>query len=218
MADNVGYTPGSGATVRAKLIGGILTQVLQIDIGGETAEILLTGGVQNTANSLPVAIASDQSPVPVAGSTVVLTPTCTVTASAYSAGNNVGGKLTLTGALRTINGTGLLESISITDHANQKAPLDIVIFSANPAATFTDKSAFPTLSAADDALILGRVSIAVTDYVTVGGSAMASIRGLGLVLAGTDSSTSLYMAINTSGTPTFAATSDLKVAMGILRD
>lgn len=41
MADNVAVTPGSGGTVRAKNIGGVLTQIVQIDLGGESAEFQL---------------------------------------------------------------------------------------------------------------------------------------------------------------------------------
>lgn len=41
MADNVLVTPGSGANVRAKNLSGILTQIVQIDVGGESAELQL---------------------------------------------------------------------------------------------------------------------------------------------------------------------------------
>lgn len=41
MPDNIAVTPGSGASVRSKLISGVQTQVVQIDLGGESAELLL---------------------------------------------------------------------------------------------------------------------------------------------------------------------------------
>lgn len=43
MADNVPVTPGSGANVRSKLISGVQTQIVQIDMGGESAELQLVG-------------------------------------------------------------------------------------------------------------------------------------------------------------------------------
>ena len=64
MADNVGYTPGSGAIVAADEIGGVLYQ-----------RVKLTSGVDGTAtdvsssNPLPVSIGvSDSAPLPVADS------------------------------------------------------------------------------------------------------------------------------------------------------
>ena len=50
MADNVSITPGSGATIRAKSIGGVETQIMQIDVGGESAESLVS-----PTNGLPTA-------------------------------------------------------------------------------------------------------------------------------------------------------------------
>lgn len=50
MADDVGYTPGTGATVRALDNGsGKLKQVMVLDAGGESAERLITD-----SNGLPI--------------------------------------------------------------------------------------------------------------------------------------------------------------------
>lgn len=149
---------------------------------------------------------------------LLVAPTLAVTAALYAAGNNVGGLLTLTNAMRVSGGSGLLQSLVIADHANQKAPLDVLLFSAPPAATFADKAAFPTLSVADDALVLTRISLLATDYATIGGSAFVSLRGLGIVVAAAAAAQTLYAAINTSGTPTYAATTDLVAQFGFLRN
>lgn len=45
MADNVLITPGSGVACRSKSIGGVQTQIVQLDIGGESAELQLVGDV-----------------------------------------------------------------------------------------------------------------------------------------------------------------------------
>ena len=51
MADDISsITPGSGATIRAKSIGGVETQIMQIDVGGESAESLVS-----PTNGLPTA-------------------------------------------------------------------------------------------------------------------------------------------------------------------
>ena len=66
MADNTLLNSGAGGdTIRdlARLAGSIKTQVIQLDIGGASAnaEVLVTAGQQVAALSLPVVIASNQS-------------------------------------------------------------------------------------------------------------------------------------------------------------
>ena len=69
MADN--STQGGSDTIRdlARQAGVVKTQVLQIDIGGPTAnaEVLVTAGQQTMAASLPVVIASNQPALSFAG-------------------------------------------------------------------------------------------------------------------------------------------------------
>lgn len=64
MADNSQVTAGTGDTIRdlARQAGNVKTQVVQLDLGGATAnaEILITAGQQVMAVSVPVVIASDQ--------------------------------------------------------------------------------------------------------------------------------------------------------------
>lgn len=49
MADNIGYTPGSGATIAADEIGGVLYQRMKIGIGADGAATDLS-----TANPMPI--------------------------------------------------------------------------------------------------------------------------------------------------------------------
>lgn len=53
MADNVGYTPGVGATVAADDVGGVLYQVIKLDVGGDGASLPLS-----SSNPLPVSTAA----------------------------------------------------------------------------------------------------------------------------------------------------------------
>jgi hypothetical protein len=50
MADNVGYTPGSGATVAADDIGGVLHQRVKVGIGADGAAVDVS-----EANPMPMA-------------------------------------------------------------------------------------------------------------------------------------------------------------------
>jgi len=51
MADNVGYTPGSGATVAADEIGGVLHQRVKLGIGDDGVAVDVS-----TANPMPVTL------------------------------------------------------------------------------------------------------------------------------------------------------------------
>jgi len=209
VADAAVTNPASSASLIAAT-KGVLTAVNKIPSVGQAA----------AAASVPVVIASDQIAGlnNVGGYTVAIKDTTAVsTTPAYTAGDAVGGKRTITGALRTSNGSGILESIQILDRANQKAAMELFIFDSNPAAaTITDNAAF--VFSTDDLKVLAHVTIAATDYITINSKAVATIKGLGIALKGADSSTSLYAALVTTGTPTYAATSDVQLIYGILQD
>jgi len=49
MADNIGYTPGAGATIAADDIGGVLHQRIKIGIGGDGVATDIS-----TANPMPI--------------------------------------------------------------------------------------------------------------------------------------------------------------------
>lgn len=154
----------------------------------------------------------------VAGTSTSIQSTLTVSTSpAYTAGDNVGGIVTLTNAMRYSGGTGVLQNLLVVDHSNQKPNLDILFFKSTPAATFTDNGAFPTLSQADDALVVCRISIAASDWVSVGGSGFTAVTFQPKVVAASGSA-NLLMALNTSSTPTFVATTDIMVTTGFLQD
>src|SRR4030067_1952635 len=74
MTDNVSTTPGSGATIRAdEIAGSIKIQVVKIALGADGVEdLLLDSGQQTMANSLPVALPSNQSAIPVSPFAAIL--------------------------------------------------------------------------------------------------------------------------------------------------
>jgi hypothetical protein len=154
----------------------------------------------------------------VGGYTSVVRAAPAVTASsAYSAGNSVGGLITFPGALRVTNGTGIIESFTLVDKSNSAAAMTLIIFNVNPTgATLTDKTAF--VYGANILNVLGQVSIATTDYVTTNSIAVATKTSLGLAVRGAAANTNLYGALVTTGTPTFASTSDISMFLGTLQD
>jgi hypothetical protein len=167
--------------------------------------------VQATAANLNATVIGN-----VGGYTTVIKDTTAVSTSpAYSAGDAVGAKRTIANAVRT-QGTGVLESVTILDRANQKAGMTLFIFDADPsAATITDNAAF--VFSTDDVKVIAQVNIASSDYVTTNSKAVAQKTGLGVALK-VASGTTLYAALVTTGTPTFAATTDVQLEYGILQD
>lgn len=67
MPDNVGITPGSGATIATDDIGGVQYQRVKVALGADGEASDLAPGQATMAASVPVAIASNQSAVPVSG-------------------------------------------------------------------------------------------------------------------------------------------------------
>ena len=71
MADNTilnaNTTAGDSIRDLARAAGTVKTQVVQLDLGGVTAnaEILITAGQQLMAVSVPVVLASNQTPIPI---------------------------------------------------------------------------------------------------------------------------------------------------------
>jgi len=219
-AGSLSITPATDVATATAPLGTRLSTGAAFYDAAKTGQLPSALGQAAAAGSLSVVIASDQ----IAGlnnvggytKTIKITPTVS-TSPAYTAGDAVGGKETLTAALRTSNGTVILESLVLLDRANQKQPMEVIIFDADPsAATITDNTAF--VYSTDDLKVVARISIAATDYVTLNSKAIANLRGLGVAIKGNDSSTSLYAALVTTGTPTFAATTDIQLSFGFLQD
>ena len=160
----------------------------------------------------------------VGGNTVLVSITPVVTAGAYHANDIVGGTgagaglgiNTLANAVRLTGGSGIIQSLVISDLAAQNAVFEIYLFSANPAAgTYTDNGAL-TIHDTDALLCIGRIDVAAGDYKSLANNSIACVRSIGLPIK--VSATSLFVIIRTTGTPTYASTSDLKLTFGILRD
>lgn len=91
MPDNVDITPGTGATVAADLVGGVLHQRVKLSVGADGVAADLAAGQALMAASLPVAIASNQSAIAV---TVATVPSHAVTNAGTFATQEDGAALT----------------------------------------------------------------------------------------------------------------------------
>lgn len=153
-------------------------------------------------------------PLDVPASSKVLTANLATTAGAYTAGDNVGGKLTFAGAARSAGGTFKLVDVMILDLANQKIVGSLYLFDADPADSTSTTNDAQTIHANDVPKLIARIPVAAADYASVDSKGVAHVAvNRVLKLAGT----SLYGVFVTEGTPTYG-TSGLKIRLGIVQD
>jgi hypothetical protein len=150
---------------------------------------------------------------------MLISPAITVDTAAYSGGDVIGGVLQIINGVSRKGGSAVLESLLVIDKANQKKAMNILLFRDNPAAgTYSDNGAF-TLHATDAGLLVASVAVAATDYLTLGGVAVAApainpqiIDGVGGV------GSSVYAIIVAGEAIDFVATTDLIIKFGLLRE
>jgi hypothetical protein len=134
------------------------------------------------------------------------------TTPAYTAKDAVGGKLTFANAARSSGGSITIQTAVIVDRSQQQPVLELVLFDRDFTAS-NDNAVFDPTDA-DLAYCVGVIKI--SDYSDFNDNSVAVRTGIGLAakLEGTD----LYGQLVTRSTPTFVATTDIVVALDIIRD
>jgi hypothetical protein len=202
MADNVAITPGSGASVAADNVGGTLYQRVKLAHGadGSATDVSAASGLPVNIVSGTVALSGEEHFGETGISQAVIRPTIAVTAGAYAAGDVVGGRITLTNAMRTSGGTGKLTDLLITTADGELFECTVLLFDAATASAI-----------GDHAKLLARIPVVAADYATLGADGVAHLRNLGVGVAAVGSANLIAYVVATA-TPTFAATTDLAVA------
>lgn len=163
---------------------------------------------------------SQRQVISVAGVTGAPSVTPTITsASAYASGNEVGGLMTFTNAVRNQQNTnsGTLQSVIVTCKTVQFSGLDLYLFSSNPSnSTWTDKTS-PAINAADVSKLILKVPLALIDS-GLGTHTLYQATGINFPFNLGSSNTSLYGVLVTRGTPTYGSTTDIVVTLGVWDD
>jgi hypothetical protein len=170
MADNLPVTPGSGATIAADEIAGVKFQRVKMAIGADGEAADLDFGQATKANSLPVALASDQDTLAVAqigsahGAAVALTRPANTTV--YTAGDVVGGTanggamdfptLGKAGGAILITGAALEVDIAAVDSGMTSFRLHL--YNALPPSAIGDNNPFD-LAAGDRSAYVGYIDL-----------------------------------------------------------
>lgn len=139
----------------------------------------------------------------------------TVTAaSAYVAGNAVGGLITLSNINRASGLSVFIQSVVVASKSVQTAQLDLVFFNANPTGSAcTDKTAF-SVATADAAKLVGAAHVSDWTASALGSVGQMQQPPIGITPAGT----AAYACLVTRGTPTFTATSDLTLIVSSVQN
>ena len=155
--------------------------------------------------------ASEEIAITANGITITQTPT--VTAGAYSAGDNVGGLLTFANAARVSGGGGIIKDVLLIDDAGQDAETELWLFDT----TFTagsDNDAWAPTEAQLHTLI---TVVKSTDGSWIAGGT-PSVCPIEVSRRYDCTGTSLFGRLVTRGTPTEAATDDITVRITLLQD
>lgn len=205
MADNVEVSAGSGTNIAAdEVVDGTLGTV-------KVQFVKIMSGTLDATDKVP-GDATDGLRVNTRGGGIVIAQTPTITAGAYSASDAVGGKLTFANAARVSGGKGVINSMIVVDDDNEKASLELWLYNQDFTPT-ADNSPFDP-SDTDNENLVGVIPIYTSDYFSANDNAVGVVRGIGLEFQ-LVSTTSLYGQLKCVATPTYSATTDLTIKLGI---
>lgn len=213
MANNVAVTAGSGTTVATDDVSGVHYQRVKLVDGTEDA----TGGIPGGATR---GLYVDPHPAQIR---ISVQPT--ISTGIYASGDVIGGQMTFANAARVSGGSGIIQAATLIDLDKEDAQIELYLFDRT-FTSFGSDNAVAAFTEADLANLIdiitfdNRTTYGPSDYTDVntatGGSAVALKRNLStpFVANGTD----LFGQMVVRGTPTFTATTDLRVILSILQD
>lgn len=153
----------------------------------------------------------------IGGNTSYVDVTLAVDTAIFASGDVLSDRVVITNAMRVADGTGVLQSITIIDESDQASlAFDLVFLSAD--VTIGTVNAAVSITDANARSVLGVVSVAASDFADLGTSKVATKSGVGLVVKPVTATRNIYVAAIARSTPTFAATTDLKLRLGFLQD
>lgn len=145
-----------------------------------------------------------------------LEATPTIDTSAYASGDLIGTKMSFgLGDTWGNARAGEIRSVLVADNAKQDAQLDVLFWDTDPSnTTFTDNAAL-TVADADLVNLFGVAEIFT--WKDFNDNSVGIAQNLTIPLVFPSGTKTLYAAIVSRGTPTYAADDDLTVRVGIVR-
>lgn len=141
------------------------------------------------------------------------------TAATYAAGRQIGSLITISGALRTVNRTGVLVTLAVVDAQLVSPPLTLMFFRSAPTITSTNNTTVAISAAEMNTKFIGFVDVGTTDWMRLSAVGAASVTNIGLNIDSTDAaSQSLYVLVVAAGAFTYSSTNQLKMSLTIIQD
>lgn len=131
----------------------------------------------------------------------------TISTTAYSAGDVVGGLITVD--VSSPGGGGVIRRLMLIDEGNQGAVLTVYIFDAAPTTIANDAAFASAIVAADLKKKIGTVSIVAADYETINSMKIVTKDGDDLNIDFQTVSGNIFIYIVCTGTPDYVAATDL---------
>ena len=143
--------------------------------------------------------------------------TLTTDAEAHADNDVIAQSIEIPNAVAVNGGSAIIQSIMILDEDDEAPSIDL-IFQTDNTALASDEGEVVNISDADARDILGFVN--VSNYTDLVGCQVATKTNVGLVVKAASTTKSIFVhAVNRSGgTYTPAATTDLKMKIGIVKD
>lgn len=162
-------------------------------------------------------LSTDGISVPMGGNGMTLEKNLLVTAGAYSAGDQVGQLVRFDDVALFDGGGGVITHVVFVDDAGQDVDLEAHFFNVAPVDA-GDNAAFAPGEAGLEGWLGAYCTTNSTDgWLAAGTPSVCSVEKIVRWDCPT-ASKSLWMLIVTRGTPTFAATDDITIRVGILQD
>lgn len=221
-------SPPSGTKILVDTTADGEAQVIKIGVSADTSTALcpvdastgmLVNAKQTTHDDLNLnanvqvanADASVSNPVPVKSEENVHELTLSLDTSAYAIGDVLADTQELASFLAVSGRATTIQSITVLDEDDQGGSFDIIFLKSN-ASLGTENSA-PNISDTNAREVMGYVSVVGGDYIDLGGSRIATLLGIGLVVKA--SSTSIWVGAISRDAKTYSA-SGLKLKIGVV--
>lgn len=183
--------------------------------GGGALSVRMTvvnGGQEWFGAQAPLAHGGNSSSLRVLPALLNCRGNITTSEAVYSAGDCIGGKVSTAPAIEP-EAHAMVRGITLKDDKNQKPGLQVLFFRSSPAGTYTDNSPVAPTTA-DMQQLMGIVSIAAADWVTIQGTTKAVVSKELQLPVGTGSDLYLHFVLVATTTPDYAAgSSDLSFAI-----
>ena len=180
------------------------------DMGDGTHALVISAAGSGGSVTL---LASEEHIGQVGSESITIIANPTVTAGAYTAGDCVGGVLTFAGAARNAGGGGVIKNMIIIDDAGQDSNMELWLFDQTITAIGDTNPWVCT-----EAELHNLVAIITSTDGSWFATGTPSVNAVEVSQQYTCAATSLFGQLVTRDTPTFVATDDVSVIIGLLQD